>query len=181
MRKRLADWRLALVLYVANWWVSRLPVHAWRNAYYRRVCRMALAEGSSLHMGAVLYTLGGVSIGPGTTIDQGARLDGRGGLTIGAGVSVAPDVYLLSADHDPQSPDFAGRTAPVVIEDQAWLGTRAMVLPGVTVGRGAVVAAGAVVTKDVAPYTIVGGVPAKVIGQRTEDLRYQFDYFRLLH
>jgi maltose O-acetyltransferase len=69
----------------------------------------------------------------------------------------------------------------VVIEDHAWLGTRAMVLPGVTVGRGAVVAAGAVVTKDVPPYTIVGGVPARVIGQRTTDLRYQFDYFRLLH
>ncbi|MOA44598.1 Maltose O-acetyltransferase [compost metagenome] len=125
--------------------------------------------------------MGGVTIGPGTTIDQGVRLDGRGGLTIGSGVSVAPDVYLLSADHDPQSTDFAGRTAPVTIEDQAWIGTRAMVLPGVTVGRGAVVAAGAVVTRDVAPYTIVGGVPARLIGQRREDLSYRFDYFRLLH
>lgn len=181
MRKRLADWRLAIVLYLANWWVSRVPFHAWRNAYYRGVCRMELAEGSSIHMGCVLYTLGGVAIGPGTTIDQGVRLDGRGGLTIGRSVSIAPDVYLLTADHDPQSPDFAGRTAPITIEDHAWLGTRAMVLPGVTVGRGAVVAAGAVVTKDVPPYTIVGGVPARPIGTRTEDLDYQFDYFRPMH
>lgn len=181
MRKRLADWRLAVVLYLANWWVNRIPFHGLRNAYYRRVCRMAIAKSSSVHMGAVIYTLGGVAIGPGSTLDQGVRLDGRGGLTIGAGVSIAPDVYLLTADHDPQSPDFAGRTAPVVIEDQAWLGTRAMVLPGVTVGQGAVVAAGAVVTKDVPPYTIVGGVPARQIGERSRELRYAHDYFRLLH
>lgn len=181
MRKRLADWRLAIVLYLANWWINRVPFHAVRNAYYRRVCRMDLARGSSLHMGAWLTTLGGVSIGPGTTIDQGVRLDGRGGLVIGAGVSIAPEVVLLTADHDPQSPDFAGRTAPVAIEDRVWLGMRAMVLPGVRVGRGAVVAAGAVVTRDVPPYAIVGGVPAKVIGQRTDDLAYAFDYFRLLH
>jgi maltose O-acetyltransferase len=181
MRKRLADWRFALVLYLANWWVNRLPFHALRNAYYRRVCRVALAPGASLHMGAVLYTMGGLTIGRGTTIDQGARLDGRGGLTIGEAVSIAPDVYLLTADHDPQSPDFAGRTAPIVVEDHAWLGTRAMVLPGVRIGRGAVVAAGAVVSRDVPPYTIVGGVPAKPIGTRSEDLRYAFDYFRPLH
>lgn len=181
MRKLLADWRLAIVLYLANWWVNRVPFHAIRNAYYRAVCRLELASGSSLHMGAVLYTLGGVRIGPKTTIDQSVRLDGRGGLVIGAGVSIAPEVALLTADHDPQSSDFAGRVAEVVIEDHVWLGTRAMVLPGVRVGRGAVVAAGAVVTKDVPPYAIVGGVPARVIGERTEDLQYAFDYFRLLH
>jgi maltose O-acetyltransferase len=181
MRKRLADWRLGLVLYLANWWVNRWPFHAVRNAYYRRICRVAIAPGSSVHMGAVLYTLGGVRIGEGTTIDQGVRLDGRGGLTIGAGVSIAPDVYLLTADHDPQSPSFEGRTAPIVVEDHAWLGTRSMVLPGVTIGRGAVVAAGAVVTRDVPPYTIVGGVPAKPIGTRTQDLQYAFDYFRPMH
>lgn len=181
MRKRLADWRLAVVLYLANWWVNRLPFHALRNAYYRRVCRVALAPGSSIHMGATLTTLGGVTIGPGTTIDQHVRLDGRGGLSIGASVSIAPEVCLLTADHDPQSADFAGRTAPVTIEDHVWLGTRATVLPGVTIGRGAVVAAGAVVTRDVAPFAIVGGVPAKPIGTRTETLDYRFDYFRPMH
>lgn len=181
MGKRLADWRFAIAMYVANGWVNRVPFHGLRNAYYRRVCRLALDPSSAIHMGAVLYTLGGVRIGPGSTLDQGVRLDGRGGLTIGAGVAIAPEVALLTADHDPQSPDFAGRTAPVVIEDHAWLGTRAMVLPGVTIGQGAVVAAGAVVTKDVPPYTIVGGVPARPIGERRRDLDYTHHYFRLLH
>ena len=181
MRKRLADWRLATVLYLANWWLNRVPFHAVRNAYYRRVCRVALAPGSSIHMGAWLTTMGGITIGAGTTIDQGVRLDGRGGLTIGASVSIGPEVALLTAEHDPQSPDFAGRTAPVVIEDHAWLGMRAMVLPGVTVGKGAVVAAGAVVTRDVPAYAIVGGVPAKVIGERQQELAYAFTYFRPLY
>jgi maltose O-acetyltransferase len=176
-----ADWKLASALYLANWWINRVPFHALRNAYYRRVCRLTIAPHTSLHMGVRLYTLGGISIGPHTVIDQGARLDGRGGISIGANVNVAPDVYLLTADHDPQSPDFEGRTAPVTIEDHAWIGTRAMILPGVTVGRGAVVGAGAIVTKDVPPYAIVAGSPAKVIGQRSEGLSYSFDYFRLLH
>lgn len=178
MRKALADWRFATVLYLANRWIAWLPSHALREALWRGLLRMDLAPGSSIHMGCRLTTIGGVAIGAGTTIDQGALLDGRGGLTIGMGVATGPDVYLLTADHDPQSPTFAGRTAPVVIGDRAWLGTRAMVLPGVTVGEGAVVAAGAVVTRDVAPYTIVGGVPARVIGERNRDLTYEFDGYR---
>jgi acetyltransferase-like isoleucine patch superfamily enzyme len=181
MRKRLADARLAIVLYLANDWVARLPFHRLRNAFYRRVTRMQLASTSSIHMGCKLTTLGGVSIGPGSTVDHGVKLDGRGGLIIGTGVSIAPEACLLSADHDPHSADFKGRTAPVSIGDHAWLGTRSMILPGVTVGTGAVVAAGAVVTRDVPPYAIVGGVPAKIIGQRSQELNYELNYFRWLH
>src|SRR5687767_14450514 len=104
MRKRLADWRLAVVLYLANWWVNRIPFHAPRNAYYRWVCGIEIAPGSSLHMGALIFTLGGIRIGAGSVVDQGVRLDGRGGITIGVGVNISPDAYLLTADHDPQSP-----------------------------------------------------------------------------
>jgi acetyltransferase-like isoleucine patch superfamily enzyme len=75
-------------------------------------------------------------------------------------------------EHDPQSSNFGSVSEPVVIEDYAWLSCRSVVLPGVTVGKGAVVAAGAVVTKPVEPYTIVGGVPAKPIGKRTANLEY---------
>jgi maltose O-acetyltransferase len=64
----------------------------------------------------------------------------------------------------------------VVIGDHAWIGYRALVLPGVTIGEGGVVAAGAVVTKDVPPYAIVAGNPARVVGQRTRDLTYELDY-----
>lgn len=178
MRKALADWRFAIILYLANRWIAWLPSHAAREALWRGLLRMDLARGSSIHLGLRLTTIGGVTIGAGTTIDQGALLDGRGGLTIGRAVTTGLDVCLLTADHDPQSPTFAGRLAPVEIGDRAWLGTRAMVLPGVKVGEGAVVAAGAVVTRDVAPYTIVGGVPARVIGERSRELDYDFTAYR---
>jgi maltose O-acetyltransferase len=75
-----------------------------------------------------------------------------------------------------QDPDFVESFAPVVIGDRVWIGLRALVLGGVTIGEGAIVAAGAVVTKDVAPYTIVAGVPAVSVGERTRGLRYELDY-----
>jgi acetyltransferase-like isoleucine patch superfamily enzyme len=81
-------------------------------------------------------------------------------------------------EHDPQSGTYTTQGGPVVIEDYAWVSCRVVILPGVTIGRGAVVAAGSVVTKDVAPYTIVGGVPAKKIGDRNRDLTYTLDYHK---
>jgi len=103
-------------------------------------------------------------------------LDGRGGLTIGDNVSVSAGVWLLTDGHAMNDPLFPEVLAPVCIGDYAWLGSRALVLPGVRIGDGAVVAAGAVVTKDVEPYAVVAGVPARAIGTRSSDLRYQLDY-----
>lgn len=96
-------------------------------------------------------------------------------------MSISPSVAILTAEHDVQSKSFAGVEAPVAIGDYVFIGTGAMIMPGVTLGDGAIVAAGAVVTHDVGPYTIVGGVPARPIGKRTRDLDYRVDYRRFLH
>jgi acetyltransferase-like isoleucine patch superfamily enzyme len=91
-------------------------------------------------------------------------------------VSVSPGVWLLTDQHDMNDPGFAEVFGPIEIDDYVWIGSRALVLPGVKIGKGAVVAAGAVVTRDVAPYVVVGGVPARQIGTRSTDLRYRINW-----
>lgn len=114
-----------------------------------------------------------IIVGKHTRINKKCVLDGRGGLCIGNCVDIAQDVYIWTEQHDYNSPTYNAVTASVIIEDYAWIASRATILPGVKIGRGAVVACGAVVTKDVAPLSIVAGVPAKVIGQREDNMAYQ--------
>jgi maltose O-acetyltransferase len=102
-----------------------------------------------------------------------------GGITIGKNVSISQEVIILTADHDLNSPGFTGRNKGVVIEDYVWIGTRATILPGVKIGYGAVVAAGAVVTNNVEAFSVVGGVPAKPISQRADVLNYSTSYRRI--
>jgi putative colanic acid biosynthesis acetyltransferase WcaF len=83
-------------------------------------------------------------------------------------------IYTLQ--HDTDSPEFAVVGGPVVIEDYVYVGPRVIILPNVRIGRGAVIAAGAVVTKDIPPYAIVGGVPARFIRERTHELHYRPDF-----
>jgi acetyltransferase-like isoleucine patch superfamily enzyme len=113
-----------------------------------------------------------ISIGNGTVIGHGVTLDGRNGIAIGENVNFSSEVMIWTMQHDYNSPDFCASGGPVVIEDFVWISARAIILPNITIGKGAVVAAGAVVTKDVEPYTVVGGVPAKVIATRNCDLDY---------
>ncbi len=115
----------------------------------------------------------GVSIGANSTVGSWAILDGRRTIEIGRNVNLSSEVALWTLQHDPRSEDFTATGGPIVIEDYAWISFRATILPGVTIGRGAVVAAGAVVAKDVPPNKIVGGVPAKVIGERPRNLSYK--------
>jgi acetyltransferase-like isoleucine patch superfamily enzyme len=132
-------------------------------------------------MGLHLYTRGKLVIGDYSVIDQNCSLDARGTLTIGNNVNISPEVMILTAYHNPDDDNFTGIHKPIVIEDYAWIATRAMILPGVTIGRGAIVAAGSVVTKDVPPQTIVGGNPARRIRERKGNPSYRMEYHRMFH
>lgn len=156
--------------------VGRVPVHRFRILFYRYALRMRIGEGSTFHWRTVFFSPEGVSVGSNTIIGNDCFLDGRSGLEIGDSVNIGGHVQIYTMDHDPQSNDFGSRGSPVVVEHHAYIATRALILPGVTVGEGAVVAAGAVVTHDVAPYTIVAGVPARPIGVRSRDLKYKLQY-----
>ena len=166
------------LLFVCNRLVAHFPSHWLRRWFYRALMQFEIGERSFIFMGAEFDTRRLFKLGDHSTINQDCRLDNRGGLEIGNNVSISANVCILTADHDPHSGSFAGRTKPVRIDDYVFVGTRAMILPGVSVGRGAVIAAGAVVTKDVGERMIVAGCPAKQIGSRTADLNYEIDYAR---
>ena len=113
-----------------------------------------------------------IEIGKNCVINRDVYLDGRSGILIGDNVNISFGVTILSLQHDHQNPDFAVSGGQVVVGNDAWIGARAIILPGVTIGRGAVIAAGAVVTKSVPDFTVVGGVPAKKIGERNAEINY---------
>ena len=123
--------------------------------------------------GADIRSPWNISIGNNVIINKNVVLDGRGGLTIGNNVDIAQDSIIWTAQHDYNDDYHKYVQAPVTIEDYVWLASRTLILPGVVVGRGAVVAAGSVVTKDVEPMRVVGGMPAKVITERKSKLLYK--------
>lgn len=160
-------------------WMLRWPSHPLRRAVLRTLGRTTLGRCTSIERGVELMRRGGLRIGDHTVINTGTLLDSRGGLTIGSTCNISREVMLLSAEHDIAHPRFHGRERPVTIGDRAWIATRAIVLPGCTIGEGAVVGAGAVVTGDVAPWTVVAGNPARVIGQRPREAQTYVHPFRL--
>ncbi len=152
-----------------------VPSHRFRNGVYRRF-GVTLPRTSSLHWRARFFVPGGLSVGEHTTIGNDGFFDARDTITIGSCVNIAAEVRIYTREHDIDAPDFGETGGPVVIEDYVYIGTRATILPGVRIGYGAVVASGAVVTKDVPPFMLVGGVPAKIIRERSHDLRYKLGY-----
>lgn len=174
-------WRVffaELRVYVCNKWIASIPSHAIRNWYYRRIMKFVIPKESTICMDCSFDSAKKFSIGKFSVINPKCRLDTRGGITIGNKVGLSQEVVILTADHDMNSALFEGRNRPVVIQDYVWIGTRAIILPGVTIAEGAVIAAGAVVTKDVEAYSVVGGVPAKVISYRLKDLQYGKEIYR---
>jgi acetyltransferase-like isoleucine patch superfamily enzyme len=170
-----------MVVFVANHVVSHLPSRRIRRAYYRRAINAEIGSGSAIALGAKFNSRQRFRMGRHSVINENCRLDNRGGIWIGDNVSISAEVIILTADHDVRDPDFTGRTRPVEIKEYAFIGTRSLILPGVRIGVGAVVAAGSVVTRSVGDYAIVAGNPARVIGQRPADMGYEIFYDRFLH
>lgn len=153
--------------------VGNIPIHHLRRFFYR-LAGVRIGKGSAIHTGTRFYYPGNISIGTDSIIGEGALLDGRDKLVVGDHVDIASEVMIYNAEHDVNSSNFDSIKEPVTINDYVFIGARAIILPGVKIGRGAVVASGAVVTKDVDDLEIVGGVPARPIGRRNaESLNYK--------
>ena len=158
-----------LILHV----IGYFPSHIVRRFFYK-ISGMKIGTSSTIHTGARFYKPSNISIGKGTIIGEQVVLDGRDKLVIGNNVDIATGVMIYNAQHNIEDPNFLAQSAPVKIDDYVFIGPRSIILPGVIIGKGAVVAAGSVVTKNVSEFEVVGGVPAKLIKTRNiKDLHYK--------
>jgi acetyltransferase-like isoleucine patch superfamily enzyme len=165
-----------LIAFLYNRVIGHVPSRVLRDIYLRGWLG-GYGKGSGVQSGCRFLHGRNVSLGERVVLNFGCLLDGRvHKISIGADASIGPEATILTLGHDPNSPDFANRGGDVVIGPRAWICYRALILPGRTIGEGAVVAAGAVVSRDVAPYTIVAGNPARVVGKRRSDLAYELSH-----
>lgn len=161
--------------------ISKIPSHDIRLFLYQTFFLTRIGRNSSIHRGCELFMPNRIRIGHNTVVGWDCVLDGRGWLYIGNNVDIANNVFIFTAMHDPQDPFYRYVKKRVIIEDNVWLSSRSMILPGIRIGEGAVVSAGAVVTRDVRPYTIVGGVPAHVLGRRNKKILYRNKWRKWWH
>jgi acetyltransferase-like isoleucine patch superfamily enzyme len=155
---------------------GKIPSHTLRKIFYK-MFGLKIGKRSTIYGGAEIRHAHRIKIGDNTIIGHNAILDGRGGLEIGNNVNFSTGVWVWTLQHDKDDPYFRTNSGKVIIEDYVWVSCRTIILPNVRIGKGAVVCAGAVVTKDVEDYSIVGGVPAKKIGERKSPLLYNLgDY-----
>jgi maltose O-acetyltransferase len=175
-----------ILAYFYNNWLGKFPSRRAREIYLKGwLGRLGAKTG--VQMGCRFLNGRKIFLGERNVINFGCLFDGRKfQIRTGCNVSIGPEATIMTLGHDPRSPVFADRGGDVVIGDRVWIGYRAIVLPGVTIGEGAVVGAGTLVTKDVEPYAIVAGNPARKVGERAIDGRessverrgfeYELDY-----
>ena len=176
---RFYNWWLDFKLFLLHLVTLHVPLHSLRKLAIG-IAGAKIGKGSTIHMGAKFFEPRGVSIGEDTMVGADCFMDGRDRLKIGDHVDIASEVMIYNSEHDLSSPKFEAINEPVIIDDYVFIGPRTIILPGVKIGKGAVIAAGAVVTKDVPDFAIAGGVPAKVIGQRpNKKLNYRLGRPRL--
>lgn len=173
----------AITKYITNHVINHIPSYTIRHAWYRRVLGWHIDTNATIFMGQHIQLSRlradgkKVSIGKNTIINWNCMLYTTGGIIIGENVSISAGVWLITGTHDMNDPQFPDTYRPIIIGDYAWIGMRATILAGITIGEGAVVMAGAVVTRDVPPYAVVGGVPARFIQQRDQQaLAYSLNY-----
>jgi acetyltransferase-like isoleucine patch superfamily enzyme len=169
----LYKWLKAFAIeYMVNDVLPHIPFWTIRRAYLKML-KMGIGKGSFVMKKNYFMNPNKLSLGQYSHINRDCILDARGGIIIGNCVSISHRVNLMTGSHDVHSKMMLGVFKSINIDDYVWIGVGATILQGVTIGRGAVICAGAVVTKNIEPYDIAAGVPAKVIGKRRNDFDYK--------
>lgn len=160
--------------------IGKIPSRTIRHLYLRWYLG-SLAKASSVQMHCRFLHGKNVHIGKRVVANFGCLFDGRRyPIKIGDNVSIGPRASILTLGHDPYSSEFSDKGGEVDVGDYVWIAYGCIILPNVTIGRGAVIGAGAVVSKDVEPFSIMVGNPAQCIGKRPEDLAYELNYRPIL-
>lgn len=161
---RLKTIYLELLLLVLKY-VGYIPIHTIRKTIYI-LSGINMPMDSNIYMGANFFKPSGITIGHDSLVGSNCFLDGRAPLIIGNHSSLASEVMIYNDEHNIHSPNYENSFGQVIIGDYVFLGPRVIILPNVKIGRGAVVAAGAVVTKNIPEFEVWGGIPAKKISDR---------------
>ncbi len=153
--------------------IGRFPSHILRRLLFKYIFCMKVNRHAIIHGGCEIRSPWNVTIGN-SVIGVGTILDGRNGIEIEDDVVLATGVWIWTEQHDAEDPYFRclNKGGKVVIKRHVWIGNRVSILPKVVIEEGSVIASGAVVTKSCSPFRMYGGIPAKEIHERNNDLRY---------
>ncbi len=163
--------------YLYNHCLTYFPNYRLRIFYLRHVLGISIGRECFIHIGC-FFEGNNIVIGSNTVIGRNCYLGGSGGfLIIKNNVSITAQTYIFCSTHLVNSPIFECVDKNVIIEDYAWIGARAMILPGVRIGKGSVLGAASTATKNIPDYSVYAGNPAREIGKRTEELIYTLKYF----
>lgn len=162
----------SLRFYLFNCLITFFPLHWIRKIYLKSIMHIPIGKNSFIHMGCIFYA--NVRVGENSVIGRGCHI--LGDTTVGNNVSITAQTYIFATSHRKDSATFEAFCEPVTIEDYAWIGARAIILPGVRIGKGAILGAGSVATKNIPDHSICVGSPAKCIGKRSDILTYRLNY-----
>ena len=163
-----------IIMAIFNTLYNFLPFFCFKKLVLS-IMRIKIGKKSYIHS-AKFFAFGKMEIGNNSTINRGCYLDNRGRIYVGNNVNIAHDTKIYTQGHDIDSPNFESKGADVIIEDYACIFSNVLIMPGVRIGKGAVVYPGSVITKNVGNYEVVGGNPAKYIKKRNENLVYELNY-----
>ncbi len=169
----------SLYEFFVNYFLPILPSRHIRYAFYK-LLGIKMGKNCSIYNSVEIRNPRYLQIGEYCCIGKHTLLDARTGITIGSCTNISSHVLIWSLHHDYNSDNFAAVGEEVKIGHHCWICSRAIILPGVKIGNYAVVATGAVVTKNVPDYAVVGGVPAKIIGERDKK-EYQYKPINKYH
>ncbi len=156
--------------------VMSVPFWIVRRSYLRLFIKR-LGKGCYIMRSVDIRKPKNIKLGKNVVINKKSMLDGRGAaLSIGDNTDIAQEVNIWTLTHDVNDSRHSVYGKPVTICDHCWIGARVTIMPGITIGRGAVIGTCSVVTKDVPPMVIVAGNPAKIIGFRENPLEFELDF-----